>query len=109
MQMNSNDVEIKVTASQLIEEANELSDYIEKVRNLMDEFSSLVDLTESYWMGDAHAAFLEMYSQNLGDAMNMLQMLEENPKDLIAIATNYTITEMKQVMTSVALPSDVIF
>ena len=106
--MQMTDIEFKVNTAQLIEEANELTGHINDLRRLLDQYRSLIDSTTLYWSGDASDQFRELYLRNQETAMNMLLMLEENPKDLIRIAANYTATELRQEMTANALPSDVI-
>ena len=99
---------IKVTPEELVAKASELH---RKVRSIQEKFTaltSLIERTESYWIGEAGSFYREMYQDAIKEQEMVLKRLEEHPKDLLEIAQRYSNKELQLEQLANKLPGDVL-
>ena len=101
-------IRLRVTPSQLQEKADEVSEQIKNTEMQFRNLAEAIQRTNGYWIGEAGDLHRRKYEEGKQTIENMLRRWKEHPKDLLTMAGNYSMTEMRVQEISVELPSDVI-
>ena len=98
---------ISVKPEELVVKASELQRKVSSIREKFSTMTSLVEKTESYWLGEAGSFYREMYQDAIKEQESVLKRLEEHPKDLLEIAQRYSDKELHLEQLANELPGDV--
>jgi len=99
---------IKVSTEVLVAKANEVTQRINSMSNCFDDLETLIARTSYYWIGEAGDMHRKLYQEQKEDVTEMMKRLREHPRDLIAIAQNYSETEKSVTEVANMLSGDVI-
>ena len=99
---------ISVKPEELVVKASELQRKVSSIREKFSTMTSLVEKTESYWLGEAGSFYREMYEDAIKEQESVLKRLEEHPKDLLEIAQRYSDKELHLEQLANELPGDVL-
>ncbi|MBP3593862.1 MAG: WXG100 family type VII secretion target [Lachnospiraceae bacterium] len=99
---------ISVKPEELVVKASELQRKVSSIREKFSTMTSLVEKTESYWLGEAGSFYREMYQDAIKEQESVLKRLEEHPKDLLEIAQRYSDKELHLEQLANELPGDVL-
>ena len=99
---------ISVKPEELVVKASELQRKVSSIREKFSTMTSLVEKTESYWLGEAGSFYREMYQDAIKEQESVLKRLEEQPKDLLEIAQRYSDKELHLEQLANELPGDVL-
>ena len=99
---------ISVKPEELVVKASELQRKVSSIREKFATMTSLVEKTESYWLGEAGSFYREMYQDAIKEQESVLKRLEEHPKDLLEIAQRYSDKELHLEQLANELPGDVL-
>ena len=102
------DVKIKVSTDVLVNKADAVSHSIRQMQDCFDEMEGIISRTVSYWIGDAGDLHRQLYVDEIPNIEEMMKRLKEHPRDLNAIARNYTDVEQRVSEISNALSGNVI-
>lgn len=99
---------INVKPEDLVVKASELQRKVSSIQEKFTTLTSLVERTESYWIGEAGNFYREMYQDAIKEQEMVLKRLEEHPKDLLEIAQRYSDKELQLESLANELPGDVL-
>lgn len=102
------DVRIKVSTDALINKADVVSQNIIRMENCFAEMESIINRTAGYWIGEAGNMHRQIYREEIPTIEEMIKRLKEHPRDLIAIAQNYMVSEQNVREITNALAGNVI-
>lgn len=99
---------IKVSYEVLRTKSEEVLNYITKLTDQFSEMKTLMDGTQSYWIGEAGTTHRNNYQKKQPDVENALNRLKEHVTDLRSIAGIYESVEKNIVSDVNTLTSHVI-
>lgn len=99
---------IKVSTDVLVTKAQEVTQRINSMSNCFDDLETVIGRTSYYWIGEAGDMHRKLYQEQKEDVAEMMKRLKEHPKDLIAIAQNYSEAEKSVTEVANILSGDVI-
>lgn len=99
---------LKVTPEQLVSKADEVLKDVNLIKEAMSTIQEKIGGTSSYWIGEAGELNRKLYNDQKESIDSMMRRLSEHPKDLKAIAGNYSTTETKVTEVANALLDNVI-
>ena len=99
---------LKVTPEVLNAQANKVTAELTKITSEFDKLGQTISRTKGYWIGEAGELHRQMYESQKDSIQQILKRLKEHPRDLQAIAQNYSATELKIQELISELPNDVI-
>lgn len=102
------DVHIKVNSAVLNNKAQSVSKSITNMASCFEQLETIINRTSWYWSGEAGDMHRKIYQEQKPQIEEMMKRLKEHPKDLIAIAQTYDITESAVQALASELPGDVI-
>lgn len=106
--MQSGSIRLRVTPSQLQNQAQEVTKQIQTMENTFTELEQLIEKTSFYWIGEAGDLHRKKYQEGKETIDEMLRRWKEHPKDLLQMAGVYSETEQKLEELASVLPDDVI-
>lgn len=99
---------ISVSTEKLIEKSVELAEVIVQIRRQFTETEQVVNASASYWNGKVADTVRKEYSTISAEVQEMLNKLEEYPKDLQVMAGIYDTYNTSAVQAVEQLPGDVL-
>lgn len=106
--MQSGSIRLRVTPSQLQNQAQEVTKQIQTMENAFTELEQLIEKTSFYWIGEAGDLHRRKYQEGKETINEMLRRWKEHPNDLMQMAGVYSETEQKLEELASVLPDDVI-
>lgn len=98
---------IKVSPDALVNQAGEIKNSIENIRQLFQAVEESVQRSTSYWEGEASDLHKSRFSTIKENCDEIARRLGEHPDDLLKMAGLYTESENKSVEDSNSLQSNV--
>lgn len=99
---------LKVTPEILIAKADEVIKDVSSIKQEMETIQQKVEGTKAYWIGEAGDLHRKLYNDQKEDIQDMMRRLDEHPRDLKIIASNYMTTEREVENIANALTDNVI-
>lgn len=92
----------------LLSQARAADSSINKMKNIFTELESIVNGTNSYWIGEAGDAHRQIYQGKKEEISDIFARLKEDVCDLQQMASLYAATENEVTEIANDLPADVI-
>lgn len=98
----------RVTTEELESKAGDASNKIKAMKQAFVDMQAAVDNMIQYWQGEASDLYHRAYADKEDQIQEMIQRLEEHPRDLLQMAGVYKETEQQNEEISAPLVDDVI-
>lgn len=99
---------IGVSTEKLVEKGAELSDVIAQIKRQFAETERVINASVSYWNGKVADTIRQEYSTISAEVQEVLNKLEEYPKDLQTMAGVYDTHNAAVLQATEQLPGDVL-
>lgn len=101
------DFTIKVSPDEMIRQADNIKDSVEKIRKQFANIEELVNRSSAFWEGEASDLHIKKYRDLKQDCDEISRRLGEHPDDLLKMAGIYSESETRSTEDSNSLQSNI--